>query len=349
MPTLTGAKLANVTASALDYYLNTPEVYYQSIQQKPLVALMERKKKTFSGGKKDISVGIKGDFGAAGVNDSLKGFDLSDTVTFYEPENTRRAAYPWKEHHIGFNVTHSELKIDGLVVVDTDGEDTRPLSGREKHVLADILDEKSQDFMEQYARSLNALLWGDGTTDAKGLAGIRAFITDNPATGLVGGVDRASATWWRNRFNLGIVSNVADGGALLQFLQKELRQLRRYGGNPDAYFCGSDWIDALEKERRANGLYGESGASGRTDASVGDVAHGSLVPTYDPTLDDLGMSKRAYIFDSSRLFLDALQGDWKRQHTPSRPYNQFVTYRSIVSTGAVVASQLNCCGVYAIT
>lgn len=348
MPTLTGAKLANVAASALDYYLNTPEVYYQTIQDKPLVRIMEKNKKTFSGGKGDISVGVKGTFGAGGVNDGLKGFQLNDTVNFYEPENTLRAVYPWKEHHIGFSVTHTELKIDGLVVVDTDGEDTRPLSGREKHVLADIMDEKVQDFMEQYARSLNLLLWGDGTTDAKALAGIRAFIDDTPATGTTGGLDRATNLWWQNRVNLALTTNVADGGALLQFLQKEFRQLRRYGGKPDTYLCGSDWMDAIEKERRANGLYSTSGFTAAQDTEVGAVKSGGLTPEYDPTLDDLGFAKRAYIFDSKRLFLDALSGDWKRQHTPSRPFNQFVTYRSITSTGVVVASQLNCHGVYAI-
>jgi hypothetical protein len=39
---------------------------------------------------------------------------------------------------------------------------------------------------------MNTLLWGDGTGDAKALAGIRALITANPTTGTIGGIDRAT-------------------------------------------------------------------------------------------------------------------------------------------------------------
>jgi hypothetical protein len=135
---------------------------------------------------------------------------------------------------------------------------------------------------------------------------------------------------------------------MLQTMQRELIQLRRFGAQPDTALCGSDWMDALQRERRANGLYSMTGVGGSQDMEVGTIKHGGVTYQYDPTLDDMGEEKRCYIIDSSKLFLMALQRDWNRQHTPSRPFDRFVTHRSIVCTGCLVQSQANGNGVYSI-
>jgi hypothetical protein len=66
-------ELTNITNASLDFYMNRGNTFKQSIQAKPMLALMESGKKTFPGGKGNISLGIKGDYGAAGVNDSVVG------------------------------------------------------------------------------------------------------------------------------------------------------------------------------------------------------------------------------------------------------------------------------------
>ena len=60
--------------------------------------------------------------------------------------------------------------------------------------------------------------------------------------------------------------------------------------------AGSDFIDEVTKERRANGFYSMTGFSGTQDMSVGDMTlpRGGAKLQYDPTLDDLGFSKRLY-------------------------------------------------------
>jgi hypothetical protein len=76
--------------------------------------------------------------------------------------------------------------------------------------------------------------------------------------------------------------------------------------------------------------------------AVGDtVFPGGTVPEYDPTLDDLGLSKRCYWWDSSKVYLMAMEGEWGHKFTPSRPTNQFVVYKSLTHTGQVVGQQLN--------
>lgn len=350
----TAAEVANIANATLDFYMNKGDAFNQSIQKRPLLSKLESKAKTFPGGKGDISVAVQGDYGDGSGNDVLQGFTHDDTVNFYTPANIKRANYPWREHHLGLTLTYTELKHDGLSVMDENGADISKHSRREMTMLINLLDNKFFDMGEQYARSLNLLLWGDGTADAKALAGIQSMITDDPSTGTVGGIDRAVSTWWQNRAltaanSSAIISSTADGGALATVLQSEWRQLRRYGGNPDCFFAGSDFVEALEKELRANGTYSETGFTKGQDMAVGQMKFKGVPISYDPTLDDLGQAKYGYWLDSDAIFLDKMENEWKRTHTPARPVNQFVLHRSLTSTGQVVGKRMNSCGVYQIT
>jgi hypothetical protein len=347
----TAGELASIANAALKFYIDRGKLHDQTIQSKPLVAMIENKKKTFPGGDGTLSLGVKGVYGAGGTDDGFAGYTHDDTVGFYTPENIMRAEYDWREHHIGFTMTHTELKMDGLSVVDTDGENTEGHTAREKTVLKGMLENKLEDFAEMRARSLNALLWGDGTADAKALAGLRSIIVDNPTVGTVGGIDAAINTWWRNRAHTAahaaaggtgaVTSNPANGGALWEVLQSEHRQLTRYGARPDTFVAGSDFIAALEREMKANGNYTQTGFTGGGDGSIGQMKFKNMTVMYDPTLDDDGDAKRAYIWDSKDIALYAMDKEWNKQHTPSRPADKFVLYRSVTSTGQMVCRRRN--------
>lgn len=360
---LTTAQIDYIANAALDFYLNKGAAFAQTIQDRPLVGLMESKAKSFPGGKGEIQVRVKPTFGAAGVNDGLKGFEYDDTVSFYNPANLDVLTFRWREMHLGLSLTLSELKHDGISVVDSmNSASTSNHSGRDKTALINMFEDKLADLAEQYGRSLNAILWGDGTADAKGMHGLRHFLVADPSVGTVGGKNRATAAnaYLRNRARTAafgaavtatpslsvhgggaVTSNPANGGALWQTLQVESRQLRRYGGRPDVFLAGSDFIGALEVEMRANGYYSQTGFTKGGDGKIGAMLFDGTVVQYDPTLDDLGLAKRGYWFDSSHIMLMKMEGEWRKQHTPARPANQFVLYRSITCTGQVVAKQLN--------
>ena len=354
----TAGELASIANSALDYYLSRGDTFKQSIQSKPLLEAMESSGKTFPGGKGNISIGIKGRFGAAGVNDGIVGYTHNDTVNFYTPANVDRVNFPWREHHIGLTMTHTELKIDGISVVDEAGDGTRTSqhSEREMTVLVNLLDDKLEDFGEQYARTMNKLMWGDGTADPKALAGLQAIIVDDPTVGTLGGLSRVNNTWWRNRAATAaslasggqgpIASAATNGGVLLTFLQNEYRQLIRFGGRPNKILAGSSFISAMETEIRANGNYSMRGFRGPQDGAMGQMSFMDCAVTYDPTLDDLGHSKRMYWWDTRHIFLMKMQAEWRHSFTPARQYNQFVLYKSTTCTGQMVANQLNSAGVY---
>lgn len=360
---VTQAQLDYAANAALDFYLNKGTAFAQILQERPLVSILEGKAKSFSGGKGGIQVRVKPTYGAGGVNDGLKGFEYDDTVAFFNPTNLEVLNFTWRELHLGMSLTLTELKQDGIVVADTAmSESTSGLSGRDKHALVNMFEDKVADLGEQYGRSLNAQLWGDGTADAKGMHGIRHFIVADPSVGTVGGKNRATASnaYLRNRARTAafgakvgatpalaahgggaVTSSPTNGGALWQVLQTEARQLRRYGGKPDTFLAGSDFIGALETEMRANGYYSQTGFTKGGDGAVGSMLFDGTRVQYDPTLDDLGFSKRGYWFDSRDLFLMKMDGEWRKNHTPARPPEKFVMYRSITCTGQVVAKKLN--------
>lgn len=349
---LSAAELTNIANASIDYYFTRPEFYAQTIQNKPLLKALEGKKKTFPGGKGDISIALQGTYGAGGTNDSVKGYTHNDPVTFYNPANIKRAHFPWREMHIGMSITGTELKIDGLSVTDEMGINTSNHSQRDMTVLVNLLDNKLADLAEQTARSLNTLLWGDGTADPKALAGIKSLVTDDPTKGTVGGLDRALAgySWWRNQSNVAtpVTSAAAGGGALITHLQKLWRQCTRYGGRPTKALCGSDFLQALEVELRSNGNYSMQGFAKGGDVSVGSLNYMGLEFEYAPTLDDLGESKRCYWLDLDNIFLMTMDGEWRRRHNPARPENAFVYYTSMTYTGQLVAKQLNSSAIIAI-
>lgn len=353
-------EINNIANAALNYYFSRGDVFRQSLQKRPLWERVESKAKTFPGGKSDISIAVSGTLGDGSGNDVVKGYTHNDSVGFFTPANIKRANWAWREHHIGLTLTHTELKVDGISVADTNGERTTNHSQRELTVLVGLLEDKLFELGEQYARSFNLLAYGDGTADAKAMAGLQSLVKDNPVAGTIGGIDCSTTSWWRNRARTAayaaavtadatkaghgggaVTSNVADGGALLQVLQYEYRQLTRYGGQPNFAVCGSAFLDAMEKELRANALYSMKGVDNGADISVGSLRFMGTEFIYDPTLDDLNKSKRCYWLDLNNIFLMKMENEWRRDHAPARPADKFIMYRSITSTGQMVAKQLN--------
>lgn len=340
----TAQEVANVTNALLEHNVRGPALS-QVIQERPLFRDMIAAQKTFPGGNDFITWPVKGQY-----TTTIQGFTHDDSVAYQNPANIRRARVKWYEVHGGISLTLTELKMAGLSVVDSmNSKSTTNHTDREEVVLTDLLQDKIEDMMEGWARSFAEMLWRDGTQDAKAVPGLTSFILDTPtAAGSTFGVDRVANTWWRNRSVLNIDASTANNQNLVNTLQKEYRQLRRFGGRPTKFYAGSDFMDLFEKELRARGNYTLEGWSkSRTiDASVADIAFKGTTVEYEPLLDDLSRSKFGYWLDPSKLYLHVMDGEDRKMHTPSRPPEKYVMYRAMTWTGAFCASQLNAQGVY---
>ena len=348
MAALTSDQLANVANAALDWYIGRGDVYSQTIQDKPLFNAMDKASKSYPGGKGLVDVAVKGVY-----ETSLAGYTATDQVTYSNPDHIKRAKYTWHEHHIGIEVTHTELKHDGISVTDNIEGNPKNVSGRDKTVLVNLFKDKMEDMMEGYARGMNDLLYTDGTSTTA-MTGIQGIIADNPAAtnATVGTLRTDTNTWWRNRFSIDIA--VTSGGQeLIDLMHQEIRQLRRYGGKPSLAVCGSAFLDRLSTELKSKGNYTQTGWDGKQDISMGEIYYQGIKFQYDPSLDDLTISGatptiRCYIIDPSKLYLMYMDGEKMKRHSPVRPHDYYSIYRAITTTSVLCASQLNCHGVYEI-
>jgi hypothetical protein len=348
----TAAQLDHIFNSALDLHLERGRVYAQDQQSMPLLQKFAKGKlKSFPGGKGEITIRVK-----AGRTFELEGFSGDDQVSFQNAANIKMASYPWKEIHQGMEITETQLKIDGISVVDgaNGGGKTVTHDGREKTMLANMLDEQWADFGYDWDYNFNLMLWGDGTSDPSLVPGITSLIVDDPTDGVVvGSIDQSANTWWRNRASLGVAANLsnADDQVLVKLLKTETRQLRRYGGKPDCYLAGADFLDQLENERRAKGTYTQVGwaKSGRgVELSSDEPEFEGIKFEYDPTLDDLGFAKRCYVIDSKAFDVMPMEGEDMKARAPVRPHDQYVYFRAVTWTGGLVCKRRNSSAVYSI-
>lgn len=344
----TAQELDNIGQAVMEYKQNVPNVTAQTLQDKPLLAKMRDATKEFPGGKDNITVRVKGVYST-----TIQGFEHDDAVAYGNPANLKTATYPWKLIHSGISFTMHELLKAGISITDsTTGKGETRHSENEKIVLVDLLEDKVDDMMEGTDRGMNEMFWRDGTQDAKVVPGLRSFILDDPTTAtVVGGIDQSVNTWWRNRAALGVSTADASAQLLVAKLQKEFRQLRRYGGRPDFFPAGSDFIEWMEKELRSKGNYTLEGwtSKGKTDAGMADISFKGLQVQYDPTLDDMGLAKYGYVLDTKHIFPKVVQGENAKKHNPARPENKYVFYRAQTWVGGLVCDQRNCHGVYSIS
>lgn len=347
----TAAEIANITNSALDHYLDRGTVHKQNIQNKPMMKAFDEAAGTFPGGKEFVSLAVKA--GQGGL--TLAGYTHDDVLTYGNPATTKRINFPWREHFIGMGVTHTELKHDGITVTESGANQrTSDKDGREEQALANILEEKLNEMSEDYSVSLDSLIHGDGSADAKALAGIQSLILADPDAGSTGGLSRVTNTWWQNRARTAagstvITSSAANGGALLQVLQAEQRQLDRYASNRKSRkFAGSDFIGALELELRANGNYTLNGwqSGAQADGAMPKVSFAGITIEYDPTLDNLGFAKRMYDIDMNAIKLLYMSGEKMKKANPARPHDRFVMFQGMSTTAVMVAKRLNSSAVY---
>lgn len=339
---------ADLANQLLKFYVRTGALS-QTTEDKPLLRILTEKSKTFPGGNQQVSLPVQGVF-MSDVQGFFAGYSEDDALVYTQGQNVLRAEYTWYEHHAGLEISLTELKKDGITIIDS-MEEREHSDAASVRITSGVLKNRIEDFGESWARAKNLTLWGDGSQDPKAVPGIRAILTDNPAAGITGGLNRATYPWWRHRVDLTRQAD-ASSQTLTKFLRSELRQLRRFGGKPDVVLCGSSFIDALEIEVAEKGFYTMEGFTneGKTDIGMAKIKMRGLGTfEYDPTLDDIGLAKRCYIFDSRRLKMWPMQYEENKILHPERPYNVAVYLQSMTTTLAVACNQLNANGVYAIS
>lgn len=342
--------MANDIASAALIWYVRGKTLSQTTQDKPLLDVLRKGQKTFSGGNQQFSEPVQGSY----MSDQatfLQGFTEDDAITLQQASNILRVVYTWKEVLATLVITWTELLKDGISIYDDSrGGRKSEHSEAEMTRITGILENRMDDFGESWSRATNTMFWADGSQDAKQVPGLLSFLTDTPAVGSTGGLNRANYSWWRHRTSLALVPS-PQNSTIIQFFNSELLQLRRFGGRPNKALCGSAFLDALRSELFAKGYFTMTGFGGEkaTDLGMGGVHISGMGKfEYDPTLDSISLSKRCYIIDTRRIKLRPIEGEDNKVLTPERPYQYLIFLHSVKWSGLLECTQLNANGVYAI-
>lgn len=341
-------ELENVANATIDFHERN-KVHKQSLQDKPLLKMLNAAGKSFPGGKEFITGRAKGDY-----TTTIQGFEHDDEVEYQNPANLKEFKYGWRLIHGGISFTMHELLKNGISISDSaNGKGESTHSEAELIQLTNLLEDKIDDMEEGMERGFNRMYWQDGSQDPKEIAGITSFILNDPTSAVVvGGLDQVALPWWRNRANVGFAQGSTPGDlTVVNLLQKELRQLRRYGGRPNVGLAGSDFLEWMEKELRSKGTFVQEGwaKKGSIDMSTADISFKGIEFEYDPTLDDLGKSKYLYLLDSKSIQRRPMDGEDMKKHNPARPENKYVFYRAKTYVGGLTCNRRNGNGVYSIT
>lgn len=341
--------LAALGMSSLDDYMrNTPVDQIGTAH--PLLRKLTEKKKNLLGGKQNLVIQIRKAYGSNfswTYGEAAVSFNTRDTLT--------QAAFPWRRCVDAFRISHDTLFGNGIKVVEGAAGSVK-MSQHEAVQLTNLLNEQRESFKLGFMEKLDLELHRDGTSSTDAITGLDGLIATAPATGIVGGLDRATATYWRNNASLAIASGTA--GALKTAMELQWRKCTRAGQSaPDFILAGSAFVDAYAASvtitQNAN-----AGTTKTLDIGMGKGTETGLffkgVPiVWDPTFEALDAldspvvpwEKRCYFLNTRHL---ELRDDGMDIVTPTRPHDVLALFHMISLRTVLAIKQSNAHAVLAI-
>lgn len=119
-------------------------------------------------------------------NSTFKYYSGYEILDIAPSEVFDAAEYSWKQAACVVAASGLEVKVQ------TTG----------KEALLNLLESRIRNAIKTFRNNVSIGIYSDGTGDSsKQITGLQAQVADDPTTGTVGGIDRASWTFWRNQYD----------------------------------------------------------------------------------------------------------------------------------------------------
>jgi hypothetical protein len=199
---------------------------------------------------------------------------------------------------------------------------TISLSGLEMHQNAgkeqifDLMDAKLENLMESLDNTVGASLYSDGTT-ANEIGGLQQLIADDPTTGTVGGIDRSSYSFWRNKLYDFSVESVTASATTIQGAMNTLyrRCLVQGSEKPDLVLADATYFQFYETSLQT---IQRITTSKMADAGFDALKYKSSDVVYDPNCPSAHM----YFLNTNHIFLRYLGDSLFNVQSQRVPFNQ---------------------------
>jgi len=248
-------------------------------------------------------------------NGTFKYYSGYETLDVSASEVLSAAEYNWRQ---------------AAVAVTISGLEMRQNAG--SFGVVNLLDARIKNAMRTMSNKISEGIYSDGTgTSGKQIDGLKAIVADSPSTGIVGGINAANFSFWRNYAN----SAATSAGNILSRMNTAYNSITRGADQPDIIVADTTFFGHFEDSLQANQRF--------TDSKMAEA--GFITYRYkgsDVVLDDaVGIStthSRMYLLNTDYLFSDVHQDAYFTPLEGMRPVNQDAMVFPIIFQGNLTCS-----------
>ena len=336
----TAQELQDAQKSTLDFYLKNTPVDQVSVERPILKDLMAGKK-SFPGGKQYVIEQLRFRY-----QSNFQWFNGAQSVTYNRRQTLEQCQYPWRSAHDGYAIDEDRLAQNGITMHEGSSGQA---SQAERIQLVNLLEEQNSALRSGFEEKFSAACVLDGSGSADAIAGIDAIVSMTPNVGVVGGIDSATNTWWRNGAYTGLTIGAA--GNILTRMEIAWRDCVRNGGKPDRIYVGWAFLEAYRDHLLKNASIQYAGgkaisADGGTDKLYFKGVPLEWVAEFD---DDFGgavspttpFTKRCYFINRKHLTLRPMESQDMITRKPPRHYSKYEYYVAITWRGSLTCNRRN--------
>lgn len=265
----------DVLTTTLQYWWKQGKIQDSIFNGLPLFRYMKERIKTVSGGER-IYVPVQ-----YAKNSTAKSYRMYDQLDMTPTETNTIATYDWKQLAVGVFIAGLEMRAN-----------------RGKEQIFDLFQARYDNAITSLQDVMNTQFWSDGTgNNSKNLLGLSAIVSTTPTTGTLGGMDRSSRTFWRNKQRTGgsfEAQGISDMRALRLSVSNNVPS-----GMPTVWFTTSDIYNYYEAVLEPRERFTRTNGGGN---QAGDAGFGALTFHGAPVeWDDAANSGNIYALNTNSL------------------------------------------------
>lgn len=247
-----------------------------------------------------------------GRNPNVTSYSYYDALPVAQTDEFTTVEYRWS-------------RVGGTVIISDQEQD----ENKGEAMIFKLLKAKMEVLEESIKEKFSSYLYGAGA--GKDPYGLEALIPDDPTTGSLGGINRATEVQWRtSSYDFG--SGGITSANIEEAFDDILMDLTLKGEKPDLILAGRDIYRkyrAAVRDKLVINLSEISSAKGMVDLGFGGIAHDKIPVVYD---EDCPVNK-AYFINSKYMRLHMLKGVNMKTKELSAPWDTDAVGRRVVWQG----------------
>lgn len=294
MPLNTQTAFNDLINSTLDGYIKN-QLTDNIFKKNALLDKLKQKGKI----KYDASGGLSfTEFLLYNPNDTIQFQSLTGTINTNPQQHTERAFFNCKT--LAGSVTFTEQE---------------GLENKGSAALINLLTTRIEVAMSSFTDYIGTSIYGDGTANSgQAFGGLQLLIADDPTIGTVGGINRATNSWWRNQ-----VRTIGASPTYAQFingLNKLMTDCQvQSGKTPDLIIVDPIYFGLYEEKAQSIQMI--------TQSAVGDIGFGTIkYKGADLILDPKCPSSRLYVINTDHINFKHRNEGFITKATTQRPVDQ---------------------------